>query len=55
MTEEGASYGYSPFLRHGAAEAGDVLVANFDSSSSEVDLEISDTNAIEDSEDLRDE
>jgi hypothetical protein len=55
VTEEGTSYGYSPFLRHVAAEAGDVLVANFDSSSSEVGLEMSDINTIGDGEEFADE
>ena len=50
VPEEGTSYGYSPFLRHVAAEAGDVLVADFDFASSKVWLEISDISTIVDSE-----
>jgi hypothetical protein len=41
-------------LRHVAAEAGDVLVADFDFASSKVGLEISDINTIVDGEDLGD-
>lgn len=45
VTDEGVSYGYSPFLRHVAAEAGDVLVADFDLGSTRVGLELSDVNS----------
>lgn len=48
VTDEGTSYGYSPFLRHVAAEEGDVLMADFDVTSSKVALDISDINTVVD-------
>lgn len=54
VTEEGTSYGYSPFLRHVAAEAGDVLVADFDVTAARVGLEISDISTVVDGDDIED-
>jgi len=54
VTDEGTSYGYSPFLRHAAAEEGDVLVADFDFTSSKVVLDISDINTVVDGDALGD-
>jgi hypothetical protein len=54
VTAEGTSYGYSPFLRQVAAEAGDVLVADFDLGATRVGLELSDINSTLDDENLGD-
>lgn len=52
VTEDATSYGYSPFLRHVAAEAGDVLMADFDVAASKVSLAITDVGTVIDSDDL---
>jgi hypothetical protein len=54
VTDDGTSYGYSTFLRHVAAEEGDVLMADFDSTSSKVALEVSDINTVVDGDALGD-
>lgn len=48
VTDDGASYGYAPFLRYAGADKGDVLCAEFDLLSSDVRLSINDDRVLED-------
>lgn len=47
VTEEGASWGYAPFLNRAGADEGDILLATFDLTTNEVVLAIASNEAME--------
>jgi hypothetical protein len=46
VNDEGASYGYSRFLRQVSAEEGDVITADFDIAAASVELDLSDVRTV---------
>jgi hypothetical protein len=46
VNDEGASYGYSQFLRQVSAEEGDVITADFDIAAASVELDLSDVQTV---------